>query len=147
MGGRADGLTDRELLKVLDDTRRIVVIGASNNPARASYTVMRYLSAAGFVVSGVNPGIAGEDIAGIRVFASLAEVPGPVDLVDIFRRENALPAVTDDVLLCAADKGIRYLWFQLGLVDHHSAERARDAGLTVIMDRCLKIEHTRFMPK
>jgi predicted CoA-binding protein len=147
MGEHADGLTDRELLGVLDNTRRIAVIGASSDPSRASYGVMRYLSAAGFVVSGVNPGIAGEDVAGIRVFASLAEVPGPVDLVDVFRREDALPAVTDDVLSSAADKDIRFLWFQLGLVDHDSAERARDAGLTVIMDRCLKIEHARFMPK
>jgi predicted CoA-binding protein len=147
MGEHADGLTDRALLGVLDNTRRIAVIGASSDPARASYRVMRYLSAAGFIVSGVNPGIAGEDVDGILMFASLAEVPGSVDLVDVFRREDALPAVTDDVLSCAAEKDIRYLWFQLGLVDHDSAERARDAGLTVIMDRCLKIEHARFMPK
>ena len=146
MGGHTDGLTDQQILAVLDDTRRIAVVGASSRPARASYGVTRYLSAAGFVVSGVNPAIAGEDIGGVNVYASLAEVPGPIDLVDVFRREDALPSVTNEVLRSAADKGIRYLWFQLGLVDHDSAERARDAGLTVIMDRCLKIEHARLMP-
>ncbi len=146
MSAHTDGLTDEQILAVLDDTRRIAVVGASSRPARASHGVTRYLANAGFVVSGVNPEIAGQDIAGTRVFASLADVPGPIDLVDVFRRADALPSVTDEVLECAASKGIRYLWFQLGLVDHHSAERARDAGLTVIMDRCLKIEHARLMP-
>lgn len=146
MSGRADGLTDEQILAVLDDTRRIAIIGASNNPARPSYGVLRYLAAAGFVVSAVNPVIAGEDLAGARVYASLADVPGPIDLVDVFRREDALPSVTDEVLGSAESKSIRYLWFQLGLVDERSAERARHAGLTVVMDRCLKMEHARFTP-
>ena len=146
MSGRADGLTDEQILAMLDDTRRIAVIGASNNPTCASYGVMRYLSAAGFVVNAVNPVIAGEDIAGTTVYASLADVPGSIDLVDVFRREDALPSVTDEVLAAAESKSIRYLWFQLGLVDERSAGRARDAGMTVVMDRCLKTEHARFTP-
>lgn len=146
MGGQADGLDDNDILKVLDDTRRIAVIGLSANPERASYDVTRYLVGAGFLVRGVNPSLAGEEVAGAPVYASLRDVPGPVDLVDVFRREDALPGVTSEVLELAADKGIRHLWLQLGLVHTESAERARAAGLTVVMDRCLKIEHARLTP-
>ncbi len=146
MSEHIDGPGDDQLLAMLDDTRRIAVVGLSSNPARASYGVTRYLASAGFLVSGVNPAIAGEEVAGATVYASLDEVPGPIDLVDVFRREDALPGVTDDVIRLAESKDIRYLWLQLGLVDHHSAERAREAGLTVVMDRCLKIEHARLTP-
>lgn len=146
MSEHVDGLSDDQLLAMLDDTRRIVVIGLSDSPSRPSHGVTRYLSSAGFIVSGVNPAVAGEEVAGATVYASLADVPGPIDLVDVFRREDALPGVTDDVIGLAAEKRIRYLWLQLGLVDHDSARRARQAGLTVAMDRCLKIEHARLTP-
>ncbi len=146
MTEQLDGPADEQLLAMLDDTRRIAVIGLSNNPARASYGVARYLSSAGFIVSGVNPSIAGQEVAGAEVYASLDEIPGPIDLVDVFRREDALPGVTDDVIGLADSKGIRYLWFQLGLVDHRAAGRAREAGIKVVMDRCLKVEHARLMP-
>jgi predicted CoA-binding protein len=131
---------------MLDDTRRIAVVGLSSNPARASYGVTRYLASAGFIVSGVNPSLAGQEIAGAAVYATLGDIPGPLDLVDVFRREDALPGVTDDVIRLADSKEIRYLWFQLGLVDHRAAERAREAGITVVMDRCLKVEHARLTP-
>lgn len=146
MSRQADGLDDNDILRILDDTRRIAVIGLSANPGRASYGVTRYLVGAGFLVSGVNPALAGEEVAGATVYASLRDVPGPVDLVDVFRREDALPAVTTEVLEIAAEKGIRHLWLQLGLVHAESAERARAAGLTVAMDRCLKVEHARLTP-
>ena len=141
-----DGASDDRLLAMLDDTRRIAVLGLSSNPARASYGVTRYLASAGFIVSGVNPSIAGQEVAGAEVYASLSDVPGPIDLVDVFRREAALPGVTDEVISLADSKDIRYLWFQLGLVDHRSAERAREAGIDVVMDRCLKVEHARLTP-
>ena len=146
MSDQDDGPRDEQLLALLDDTRRIAVVGLSSNPARASYGVTRYLSSAGFIVSGVNPTLAGEEIAGATVYGSLAEIPGPIDLVDVFRREDALPGVTDEVIGLADSKDIRYLWFQLGLVDHRSAERAREAGIDVVMDRCLKVEHARLTP-
>ena len=146
MSDQDDGPRDEQLLALLDDTRRIAVVGLSSNPARASYGVTRYLSSAGFIVSGVNPILAGEEIAGATVYGSLAEIPGPIDLVDVFRREDALPGVTDEVIGLADSKDIRYLWFQLGLVDHRSAERAREAGIDVVMDRCLKVEHARLTP-
>ncbi len=146
MSEQDDGPGDDRLLAMLDDTRRIAVVGLSSNPARASYGVTRYLSSSGFIVSGVNPTLAGEEIAGATVYGSLAEIPGPIDLVDVFRREDALPGVTDEVIRLADSKDIRYLWFQLGLVDHRSAERAREAGIDVVMDRCLKVEHARLTP-
>jgi len=146
MDKQADGLGDNDILKILDDTRRIAVIGLSSNPGRASYGVTRYLVGAGFLVSGVNPALAGEEIAGAPVFASLADVPGPVDMVDVFRRVDALPAVTSEVIDLAGDKRIRHLWLQLGLVHREAAVHAEAAGLTVVMDRCLKIEHARLTP-
>lgn len=146
MNEQFDGISDDRLLAILDDTRRIAVVGLSDNPARASHGVARYLTSAGFIVSGVNPSIAGQEVAGAAVYASLSDIPGPVDLVDVFRREDALPRVTDDVMRIADSKDIRYLWFQLGLVDHRSAGRAREAGIEVVMDRCLKVEHARLTP-
>lgn len=146
MNEQLDGISDDQLLAMLDDTRRIAVVGLSSNPARASYGVTRYLSSAGFIVSGINPSIAGQEVAGAAVYASLSDIPGSIDLVDVFRREDALPRVTDDVIGLAESKDIRYLWFQLGLVDHRSAGRAREAGIAVVMDRCLKVEHARLTP-
>ena len=146
MGKQADSLGDNDILRILDDTRRIAVIGLSSKPGRASYGVTRYLVGAGFLVSGVNPALAGEEVAGAPVFASLAEVPGPVDMVDVFRRVDALPAVTSEVIELAGEKRIRHLWLQLGLVHREASERAEAAGLTVVMDRCLKIEHARLTP-
>lgn len=146
MGNSVDGLTDRDILRILDDTRHIAVVGLSDKPDRASYGVARYLARAGFSVVGVNPALAGKDVDGIEVYASLADVPGNIDVVDVFRREDAIPGVTDEILRLANEHGIHTLWLQLGLVDEHSAERARASGLAVVMDRCLKVEHARLMP-
>ena len=145
MSTNSDGLGDADILKILDDTRRIVVIGLSDKPERASLSVARYLAGAGFSVAGVNPALAGEELNGISVYGSLEDVPGRIDLVDVFRRKDAVPGVTDEVLRLAIERGIHTLWLQLGIVDNASAERARAAGLTVAMDRCLKVEHARLM--
>lgn len=146
MSKQPDGLTDDDILRVLDDTRHIAVIGMSDTPGRASRGVAHYLARAGFSVVGINPGLAGQNLDGIEIYGSLADVPGNIDVVDVFRRENAIPGVTDEVLRLANELGIHTLWLQLGLVDEASAERARAGGLTVVMDRCLKIEHARLMP-
>jgi predicted CoA-binding protein len=146
MSTQADGLNDGEILGILDNTRRIAVVGFSGRPDRASHGVARYLARAGFSVAGINPSLAGQEIEGIPVYASLGDVPGNIDLVDVFRREDAIPGVTDEVLRLANELGIHTLWLQLGLVDEASADRARAGGIAVVMDRCLKVEHARLMP-
>lgn len=122
----------RELLLT---TRRIALVGASNKPDRASFGVLRFLLARGYAVTPVNPGLAGQDILGQRVVASLAEA-APLDLVDLFRRSEEAGAVMDE----AVALGARALWLQLGVVDEAAAARARARGVSVVMDRCPVIE-------
>jgi predicted CoA-binding protein len=115
------------------------MVGASDNPARASYFVATYLlSSSDFEVWFVNPRI--ESILGRPVYRSLADLPGTPDLVDVFRKPADLPQVLDETL----EVGASTFWLQLGLWDEDVARRAESAGLTVVMDRCLKIEHARF---
>jgi predicted CoA-binding protein len=133
------GPSARERKALLDRTRTVAVVGASDNPARASYFVATYLlSTTPYEVWFVNPRVT--EILGRPVYPSLAEVPGTPDVVDVFRRPADLPAVLDETLAVGAGT----LWLQLGLWDEDVARTAEDAGLTVVMDRCLKIEHARF---
>lgn len=125
--------------EILLNTRTIAVVGASANPARASYFVNRYLtSTSDYTVWLVNPTI--EEIDGTPVYPSLADLPGVPDMVDVFRRHDDLPSVLDDTLAVGAST----LWLQLGLWHEDVARRAEEAGLDVVMDRCVKIEHARF---
>ena len=121
--------------------RTIAVVGASANPARPSHGVMRYLLRAGYDCIPVNPGHAGGMILDRPCFASLADVPTPIDMVDVFRRTDAIPGVVEEVL--ALDPLPRVLWLQLGIRHEAAAERARRAGMIVVQDRCTKIEHAR----
>lgn len=130
---------DAALKALFDNTQTIALIGASPKPHRASNEVMGFLLAHGFTVYPVNPGQAGKEILGQKVYASLADVPGPVDMVDVFREKAALPTITDQ----AIQHGAKSLWFQLDLVDHDAAAKANAAGLTVVMDRCPAIEIPR----
>jgi predicted CoA-binding protein len=114
----------------------IAVVGASNNPDRASYRVMRFLAARGYDVIAVNPGLAGGQIDTIPVVASLADIDRPVDMVDVFRASDALPAIVDAAIAIDA----RVLWTQLGVIHDAAADRAAAAGLEVIVDRCPMIE-------
>ena len=123
----------------------IAVVGASPKPDRHSYRVMQYMQANGYRVIPVNPVAAGNEILGEAVYASLADVPVQIDMVDVFRRPEAIPATVDEVLAVRESKGIRSLWLQLGLYDEAAARRARDADLAVIMDRCLKVEFGRLL--
>jgi uncharacterized protein len=133
------GPSARERKRLLDGTRTVAVVGASDNPARASFFVATYLLAtAPYEVWFVNPRV--REILGRPVYPSLADLPGTPDLVDVFRRPADLPQVLDETLAA----GARTLWLQLGLWDEDVARKAEDAGLTVVMDRCLKIEHARF---
>ena len=133
-----DGLTDREIADILRDTRRIALVGASNRPERPSYGVMRFLLGQGYQVTPVNPGLAGQTLLGQTVVASL-DAAGPLDMVDIFRASDQAGAVMD----AAIRLGARTVWLQIGVIDAQAAERARNAGLAAVMDRCPAIEIPR----
>jgi len=124
---------------LLASARTIAVVGASPNTARPVFGVMAYLLRVGYRVIPINPGHNGKEILGQRVHARLADVPEPIDIVDIFRRQEALAGVVDEAL--ALDAKPKAIWMQLGLVDDAAAAKAEAAGLTVVMDRCIKIEH------
>ena len=135
--------SDELLRGILRDTRTIAMVGASPKWVRPSYFAMKYLQEKGYRVIPVNPGAAGQVILGETCHASLAEVPGPVNLVDIFRNSEAAGPITDAAIALAADKKIKVIWMQLGVRNDAAAERAEAAGLTVVMDRCPKIEWGR----
>ncbi len=126
-------------LKILRRTRTVAIVGASDNPARASYFVATYLlSSSPYQVWFVNPRVG--SILGQRVYPSLADLPESPDLVDVFRKPSDLP----QVLAETQGAGAATLWLQLGLWDDAVAADAESAGLAVVMNRCLKIEHARF---
>ena len=129
-----------DIAYILSQCRTVAVVGLSANPARPSFFVATYLtsSSADYEVYFVNPSVT--EILGRPVYPSLAELPVVPDLVDVFRRPDDLPAVTDEAIAV----GARAVWFQLGLWHPAAARRAAGAGLQVVMDRCLKIEHARF---
>jgi predicted CoA-binding protein len=131
-----------ELEQILRDTRTVAVVGASDNPARPSYDVYRYLARfSDFELYPVNPNIS--DIDGARVYPSLAELPVVPDMVDVFRRYDDLPGVLADTL--ALSPHPKCLWLQQGLWHDEVAEQARAAGLRVVMDRCLKVDYARLI--
>ena len=130
---------DAAIRDLLDAARRIAVVGLSPKPDRDSHRVARYLQLRGYEIVPVYP--REEEILGRTVYRRVQDIPGEVDLVDVFRRGEDLPAVTDDVLAGHA----RALWFQIGCVNEAAAERAQAAGLTVVMNRCTKIEHARLL--
>jgi predicted CoA-binding protein len=132
---------DDDIAAILRDTRTIAVVGLSADPRRASNDVFAFLLARGYDCVGVNPGLAGKRIHGAPVFASLAEVDRPVDMVDIFRAVEAIGGIVDAAL--ALDPRPKVVWMQLGLVEEAAAARARAAGLHVVMNRCPKIEIAR----
>lgn len=128
---------DPDLRALLAGVRRIAILGLSNNPMRASNEVGAFLMRAGYACTGINPGLAGRTVHGMPVVARLADLPEPVDMVDVFRAPEALPAVVDEVLAMVPRP--RILWTQLGVVHEAAAAAARAAGLTVVMDACPKI--------
>jgi predicted CoA-binding protein len=130
----------RERLQILNETRTVAVVGASSDPARASYFVATYLlsSSTDFIVWFVNP--REQTILGHPVYPTLADLPEPPDLVDVFRRASDLPEVAAEAIAAKA----RTFWAQLGLWSDEAAQLAHAAGLQVVMNRCLKIEHARF---
>jgi predicted CoA-binding protein len=128
---------------VLKNTRRIAMVGASPNPARPSNGVLRFLVGKGYDVVPVNPGHAGKEIHGQTVVASLADIEGPIDMVDVFRAADQLPALVDEIL--ALPNRPKVIWGQLTVRNDEAAKKAEEAGITVIMDRCPAIEYPRLI--
>ena len=135
---------DALIKNILRTTKTIAMVGASGNDMRPSYFAMMYLLAKGYVVHLINPGMAGKKILGQTVYGSLADVPAPVDMVDIFRTSDAAPGIVKEALAEKDRLGIKTIWMQLGVISEEAAGLARAAGLIVVMDRCPKIEHGRF---
>lgn len=130
---------DASIRRLLESVRRIVVVGLSPKPHRDSHRVARYLLERGYEIAPVYP--REEQILGQKVYPRVQDVPGPVDLVDVFRRSEELPAVVDDALAAHAPA----LWFQLDCIDYPGAQRAAAAGAVVVMDRCLMVDHARLL--
>ena len=133
------GPSAAQRLQILRETTSIAIVGASNKPSRASYFVATYLlSSSNYRVYFINPVV--DEILGQPVYKSLADLPETPDLVEVFRKHDDLPGVLDEALAV----GAKTLWLQLGSWHEEVAERAEAAGLNVVMDRCVKIEHARF---
>ena len=133
---------DAALQELLATSRTIAVVGHSDKPYRDSYGVAQYLRQAGYRVYAVNPNL--RSVAGEIAYPNLRQVPERVDIVDVFRRAEYLGQVVEDAIAI----GARAVWGQFGVVDPAAAERAQAAGLVVVMDRCIKVEHHRLgMPR
>lgn len=136
-------MDDSIIIDVLKSVRRIALVGASPKPERPSHRVMGFLMSKGYEVVPVNPGLAGKTIHGETVYGSLSDIPGAIDMVDIFRASAFVGGVVDEALTLSPLP--RVIWMQLDIRDDAAAERARARGLTVIMDRCPAIEYPRLI--
>ena len=127
------------LSRVLKETKTIALVGASPDWRKASHIVMKYMLSKGYDVTPVNPRATNDEILGKNVVASLADIEHPIDMVDVFRNSEAAGPITDEAITINA----KTVWMQLGVINHAAAARAEAAGLTVIMDRCPKVEYSR----
>ena len=136
-----DAYPDAQIRQILKDTKRIALVGASANEARPSWIVTKYLLDRGYDVIPVNPGLAGQTLLGKTVYASLKDIPGPVDMVEIFRNSGAAGPLTDEAL--TLDPLPKVIWMQLSVRNDEAAAKAEAKGVAVIMNRCPKIEYGR----
>jgi predicted CoA-binding protein len=130
---------DSNLRELLSSARVIAVVGYSDKPHRTSYQIAQFLKRTGYKVYPVNPSV--EMIDGERSYASLADVPEPIDIVNVFRRSEYLPEVVDDAIAV----GAKAVWAQLGVYDEAAGRKAESAGLVTVMDACIKVEYNRLM--
>jgi predicted CoA-binding protein len=136
-----DRYDDDYIRGILGHIRTVAIVGASANPVRPSHLVAKYLVSKGFDVIPVNPGQAGRLIAGAEAVRSLADIRHPVDMVDIFRKSNAIAGVVKEAI--AMDPPPKVIWMQLGLRNEKAAALAEESGIKVVMNRCSKIEYAR----
>lgn len=133
--------SDQFLKSILERCKTIAIVGVSSNPVRPSYFVARYLTLKGYKVIPVNPGLAGQTLFGHEVMASLADIKEPVDMVDIFRRSDAVPAIVDEALDAFPD--LKVIWMQIGVEHAEAAQKAEALGIDIVQNRCPKIEYQR----
>lgn len=138
-----DSYSDDYIAGILADYKRFAFVGASANISRPSYFALKYLTAKGFTVVPVNPSLAGQEILGQTVYASLEDVPGPIDVIDIFRSPDAIPGIVREAIALKSKLGLKVVWMQLGARNDEAAAEAEAAGLRVVMNRCPKIEYGR----
>ena len=138
-----DTYADPYIAEILAEAKTIAMVGASAATNRPSYFAMKYLLGKGYQVVPVNPTLTGKEIQGRKVYAALADVPGPVDIVDIFRNSAAALEVVREAIALRQKLGIKVIWMQLGVRNDMAAAEAEAAGLKVVMNRCPKIEYGR----
>lgn len=136
-----DAYDESYISGILNAVRTIAIVGASANEVRPSFFVTKYLADKGYEVYPVNPGQAGREIAGRMTYARLADIPVPIDMVDIFRASDAVPPIVDEAL--QLDPLPKVIWMQLTIRNDAAAEKAESHGLKVVMNRCPKIEYAR----
>jgi hypothetical protein len=148
--GATRSVTDEAIKEILESHSTVAVVGLSRNPSKDSYRVAEYLQSQGYRIVPVNP--VAEEILGEKSYPSLLELPGElmraVGIVDIFRPPEAVPPIVDDAIKLREEHGAPHVvWMQLGIVNEEAAEKARAAGIMVVMDRCIKVEHQRLLSK
>lgn len=129
----------QEIKKIFENTKTIAIVGLSSDEEKASYKVAKYLQDNGFKIVPIYP--KEDKILGEKVYRSLAEVPFDIDMVDIFRKPDAIAKVVDEVIKIKDEKKIKSVWFQLGLVNNEAFKKAVDNGLSAVQNKCTKIEH------
>jgi len=139
MNKSIDFASQKDMKAMLENARVIAVVGYSDKPHRTSYQIAKYLSAAGYKVYPVNPAV--DQIEGEKSYASVADIPETVDIVDVFRRSEFLDGIVED----AVAAGAKNIWGQLGVFDEQAGMKAVAAGMGVVMDHCIKIEHRRLI--
>lgn len=123
------------ICEALKNSKRIVVVGLSKNPLKTSRNIAEYLKDNGYEVVGVNPTTS--DIKGFEVYKCISDVPGEIDIINVFRRSEDIPEIMDDVL----KKSPKALWLQLGILNDEAVQPAKDAGIFTVQNRCIKVEH------
>jgi predicted CoA-binding protein len=136
-----EGYADSYIREILKSVKTVALVGASHKPERPSWIVLKYLKERGYEVFPVNPGLAGQEILGCKVYARLGDLPVPVDMVEIFRNSKVAGPITDEAL--ALSPPPKVIWMQLSVRNDEAAAKAEAAGLKVVMNRCPKIEYGR----
>jgi predicted CoA-binding protein len=131
-----------EIKHLLEESRNVAVVGLSDSPYRTSHAIARILQSWGYRIFPVNPNLTGP-VLGEEPYASVPEIPEPIDIVDVFRRSEKVAPIAED----AVAAGAKALWMQSGVVNEEAARYAEEHGLTVVMDRCIKVEHARLVSR